>query len=255
MPAHLALVHEAGGTTVRWVILADGLAGDPPSHRQLEALTRLCRLGIDSPGGPNGPDLRSTLAQVVHLGREAIVEADGVSLATSAGVQQLDGLQHARAAGPSMDAHRSGKPVALAGPAAVAADRGLRDDQRTVGLVSVLAVPLIVDERSAGVITLYAWHSPGLATLSALRQVMPFVEAAQSLIRDTRSREELQRTQQQLQSALTSRAVIDQAKGMIMAKLKCDADKAFKLLVQLSGSGNLKVRDVAQGMVDEIALG
>ncbi len=251
-------VDERPDAVVRWVILPDYEALDgPPSHQQLEALTRLCRLGA------NDGDLRATLGQVARLCLQAMVEADDVSLlvgnpleptmtiASSAIAQHLDGLQHARAGGPSFDAYRSRRPVALDGES-VTKHRGLARDQRAASVRSLLAVPLITDDLPSGVLTIYATGEQSVATLAALRQAMPFVEAAQTLIRDTRAHEEMRRTQEQLAEALTSRAVIDQAKGMIMISLKCDADEAFGHLVRMSSTRHEKVRDVAQSMVNDV---
>jgi len=245
-------------TTVRWVILPNYEAVEgPPSHQQLEALTRLCRLGA------NDGDLRATLGQVARLCLQALAEVEDVSLlvgnplepsmtiASSATAQHLDGLQHARAGGPSFDAYRSRRPVALDGEA-VTKHRGLARDKQASLVRSLLAVPLVADNLPSGVLTIYATGDRSVATLVALRQVMPFVEAAQTLIRDTRAHEEMRRTQEQLTEALTSRAVIDQAKGMIMISLKCDADEAFAHLVRMSSTRHEKVREVAQSMVDDV---
>ena len=243
---------------VFWVIVPDydEIEG-PPSHQQLEALTRLCQLGAD------GSDLRTTLGAVVRLCRQAMTEVSDVSLlvgnplepslalTSSAAAQHFDGLQHVRATGPVFEAYRSRRPVALDG-AAVTENRGLSNDVRASAVRSLLAVPLLVQDLPTGVLTLYATGERSTATLLALRQAMPFVEASQSLIRDTNAYEELLRTQQQLSAALTSRAVIDQAKGMIMATLQCSADEAFSHLVRMSSTRHEKVRDVAQTMVDDV---
>ena len=53
-----------------------------------------------------------------------------------------------------------------------------------------------------------------------------------------------------LGEAMKRRAVIEQAKGMLMAAQGCDEDAAFELLVQASQRENLKLRDVAQRIVD-----
>jgi hypothetical protein len=55
---------------------------------------------------------------------------------------------------------------------------------------------------------------------------------------------------EQLRSALTSRAVIDQAKGILMVTQHCGPEDAFGLLVRASQSSNVKLRDVAQDLVD-----
>jgi PAS domain-containing protein len=248
----------AGTPLVRWVIVPDYEAVDgPPSHQQLEALTRLCRLGAAD------GDLRTTLGHVARLCQQAVVEADHVSLqvgnpleptmaiTSSATAQHLDGLQHARTGGPAFEAFRTRRPVARNGDAVIG-QHGLTEDEISRSLHSVLAVPLITDDLPSGVFTVYSAAKRSLATLEALRQVMPFVEAAQMLIRDTQAHEEMRRTQEQLTAALTSRAVIDQAKGMIMISLKCNADEAFGHLVRMSSTRHEKVRDVAQSMVDDV---
>jgi hypothetical protein len=51
--------------------------------------------------------------------------------------------------------------------------------------------------------------------------------------------------------ALSSRAVIDQAKGIVMADRHISADDAFQHLVELSSALHLKLRDLARMLVDE----
>jgi hypothetical protein len=52
-----------------------------------------------------------------------------------------------------------------------------------------------------------------------------------------------------LRRATESRAVIEQAKGMIMMASHCDADHAFALLVSQSQHQNRKVRELAEELV------
>jgi AmiR/NasT family two-component response regulator len=58
---------------------------------------------------------------------------------------------------------------------------------------------------------------------------------------------------EQLQAAMKSRAVIEQAKGIVMAQRGCDAEAAFDVLVQLSQASNRKLRDIAEVMVAAVA--
>jgi hypothetical protein len=53
----------------------------------------------------------------------------------------------------------------------------------------------------------------------------------------------------QLEHALRSRAVIDQAIGIVMAESRCDADQAFATLSRASNNRNLKLRDLATEIV------
>jgi AmiR/NasT family two-component response regulator len=57
----------------------------------------------------------------------------------------------------------------------------------------------------------------------------------------------------QMQQAVKSRAVIDQAKGILMAQHRYSGDEAFAGLVRLSQQRNIKLRDVAQSIVDHVA--
>ncbi|MCW2618290.1 MAG: Response regulator with antiterminator output domain, partial [Modestobacter sp.] len=52
-----------------------------------------------------------------------------------------------------------------------------------------------------------------------------------------------------LQIALESRAVIDQAKGILMERHKLTPDQAFQALASVSMRTNTKVRDVAEQLV------
>ncbi|MEU7481976.1 ANTAR domain-containing protein, partial [Lentzea sp. NPDC042327] len=56
-----------------------------------------------------------------------------------------------------------------------------------------------------------------------------------------------------LEKALASRAVIDQAKGVLMAVHSCSADEAFTMLVQRSQHENVKLRYIAKNLLDSVA--
>ena len=52
-----------------------------------------------------------------------------------------------------------------------------------------------------------------------------------------------------LERALDSRAVIDQAKGILMERFKLTAEQAFRVLTRVSMESNVKVRDLAERFV------
>jgi AmiR/NasT family two-component response regulator len=52
---------------------------------------------------------------------------------------------------------------------------------------------------------------------------------------------------------MQSRAVIEQAKGIIMVERRCPADEAFAMLTKISQNSNRKVRDVAAALVARAA--
>ena len=57
----------------------------------------------------------------------------------------------------------------------------------------------------------------------------------------------------QLRQALESRAVIEQAKGVLMAAERCDAEQAFEILKRASQGQNRKLRDIATEIVQRYA--
>ena len=61
--------------------------------------------------------------------------------------------------------------------------------------------------------------------------------------------EELQRELAGLREAMNSRATIEQAKGIVMARERCNADEAFEILVKASQREHVKLRDLAQQLV------
>lgn len=60
---------------------------------------------------------------------------------------------------------------------------------------------------------------------------------------------ELRARNEQLGRALATRAVIDQARGMVMAMAPCSSERAWDLLVDVSQHCNVKLRDVAAALV------
>ena len=58
---------------------------------------------------------------------------------------------------------------------------------------------------------------------------------------------------QHMQAAMANRAVIEQAKGIIMGDRRCTADEAFRILSKLSQDSNRKLRDVAAALVARAA--
>jgi len=53
-----------------------------------------------------------------------------------------------------------------------------------------------------------------------------------------------------LRAALVTRPVIDQAKGLLIAKHGCSPERAFQMLAEASQRENRKLRDIAKAMVE-----
>ncbi|GAA3725295.1 GAF domain-containing protein [Spinactinospora alkalitolerans] len=86
--------------------------------------------------------------------------------------------------------------------------------------------------------------------------VMDGLELRLSAMRTVQLERELQESKEaNLRAALDSRAGIDQAIGVIMAQQRCGADEAFAFLSRASQNRNVKLRDLAAGILTQITTG
>jgi AmiR/NasT family two-component response regulator len=81
---------------------------------------------------------------------------------------------------------------------------------------------------------------------------MPAHEASRALALAVRMAERSEMSAH-LQNALASRAVIDQALGIIMGQNWCTADEAFEVLRSIFQNRNIRLRDVAADMVTAVS--
>jgi GAF domain-containing protein len=183
-----------------------------------------------------------TSVTIIAEGRSSTVAASG-PLAL-----ELDRVQYAQDAGPCLDAARSGKVVEVPDTSAddrwwpfpqVAAERGCR---------GVLSFPLPPQELITGGLNVYARTSQPLD--QRIREVATrFAAYAVVPVSNMYLYESAVERAGHLRAALDSRAVIDQAKGILMERFKLSADQAFSALAQVSMESNTKVRDIAERFV------
>ena len=160
----------------------------------------------------------------------------------------LDEEQYRLGSGPCLAAASSGQAAELldtrrpnewADFAPLAAERGCG---------SVLSFPLPVQERVSGALNVYAWqftvHDPRTRGL-----VSRFADYAVVPVSNMYLYESAVKSAEHLAAALDSRAVIDQAKGILMERFKLTPDQAFQALTRVSMESNTKVRDVAERFV------
>ncbi|WP_329791498.1 GAF and ANTAR domain-containing protein [Lentzea sp. DG1S-22] len=119
-----------------------------------------------------------------------------------------------------------------------------------LGIGSYLSAPLFLDEKYHGSLNLYGMQDHGFRELDAALLEL-YTTAAEAALRNAHRYLRARRQIGHLQEALTSRAVIDQAKGIVMAVHRIPADEAFAMLVQQSQRENRKLRELAEHFVDE----
>ncbi|GAA2094520.1 hypothetical protein GCM10009841_05050 [Microlunatus panaciterrae] len=88
-----------------------------------------------------------------------------------------------------------------------------------------------------------------------LARVLSFWTTDGAAVHSAKAFTELVNEVSQLREALTSRATIEQAKGIIMAQLGCGAEEAFDHLTSMSQHTNVRLRDVAAALVYQAAGG
>ncbi|MFC5138057.1 GAF and ANTAR domain-containing protein [Actinomycetospora rhizophila] len=117
-----------------------------------------------------------------------------------------------------------------------------------LGVRSCLVVPLSAGDEVLGSLNLYA--TDAAADLRIVRPVARLAaDLASTALAALARQAAMTKLTEELRTALESRAVIEQAKGLLMARGNSDAE-AFALLRRLSQNHNIKLREVAALVVD-----
>lgn len=165
---------------------------------------------------------------------------------------QADDIQYRMGDGPCLHAMRRARTVRI--DDFTAHERWPRFSRQAaaLGLRSCLAVPLRADGEPVGALTLYArWpRAFGPAETARAEQFAGHASGALTLALRMASCND---TNDQLRSSMVSRAVIDQALGVIMATERCPQDRAFAVLKTVSQNTNVKIRELAATIVTSVS--
>jgi GAF domain-containing protein len=180
-------------------------------------------------------------------GRPASATACSDPLASAA-----DRVQHQSGEGPTLDALRHARSTSVHDTAT--ADRWPRfcREAATLGIRSCYAAPLVHDGEPVGAFVLYSLR-PGAFGPEQARRADEFAEDASGALTLSLRMASCADQNDQLRSSIVSRAVIDQALGVIMAQERCPQDKAFALLRSVSQNSNVKLRDLAAAIVTRVS--
>jgi len=224
--------------------------------RPLEPAAAFGRLGRMKVGDT---DLKGVLDEVAHLAKRTIPGADEVSVtlvdkeahtATYTGqlALALDQEQYDKGSGPCLDAAASASVMSV--PDMVAENRWPEWAARAVdiGARSSLSIGLPIHEQVTGALNIYAVR-PEAFDSDAVILSQTFAGYAAVALANAHLYDAQATLAQQMQAAMQSRAVIEQAKGIIMGSRHCTADEAFTILIRLSQGTNRKLREVAAALV------
>jgi GAF domain-containing protein len=206
--------------------------------------------------------LRDILSDIVAVAARGIPGAESTSItlirdevgytAAHHGEMALaaDELQYERGYGPCMDAGRGGVPLRV-------------DDMRTeerwpdytarvqeTGVRSSLSLPLPFQNTSIGALNVYSTQPEAFASDESLEAGLRVAESIAVAVANADAHAQLADQARNMRQAMEFRAVIEQAKGVLMAQRHVGAEEAFEILRAASQRYNRKLRDIALGIVE-----
>ncbi len=208
----------------------------------------------------SGGDLESFLGDLVDLAARQVPSAEacgltltrhatGVTVASTGPLaRRADERQYEMDTGPCLESMRTGTVVRVEDMATEERWAPYPVRAAELGVRSSLSLPLVVEGRSSGALNLYAtepgvfstddeaiaarWAGQATGALTVALRIADSDDRAHALV-----------------GGLDTRATIGQAVGLLMAQERCTADQAFDLLRVASQRRNVKLRDVAAGVV------
>ena len=173
-----------------------------------------------------------------------------VVAASSEAARLLELFQLQNHQGPCLDCFRTGQPVSAA-DLDTEAQRWPRfaAAARRAGFGAVQALPMRLRDQVIGALNLFR-ASPGAFDPADVRVGQALADVATISLLHERSLRHSDTLSEQLQAALNSRVVIEQAKGKLAERLGLDMGQAFALLRDYARNHNLRLAEVAQAFID-----
>lgn len=225
----------------------------------LEAAEALTKLVAADTG------FEETLSRLAELTVHAIdgVEHCSISLVTSPGKEmktmaatdgvcyQIDGLQQETGEGPCMSSIEDHATFVI--PDMLEDDTwptfSTRAAQQT-GIRSMLSFVLRLSGENTGALNLTSTEKDAFSDEDVETGTLFAAQAAVAMAEALQHRDGLQKLDQ-LEEGMKTRQMIGQAVGILMATRAIDQEAAFQMLVKASQNANIKVREIAQRVVDK----
>ncbi|TDO66866.1 GAF domain-containing protein [Kribbella sp. VKM Ac-2571] len=233
----------------------DDRADDKGDAPLVDALSSLHSLLLGAPG------LEELLAKLVDVAAKIVEPPASCGITTrydgqpqtivssDARAAWIDEQQYSLREGPCLDALASDAPVDVADYLDENRWPQYVDAARKAGVKASLALPLIVDGQTIGAMNLYGYERPDTFSEADRERATAYAEQAATTLAFAARAVRQSELGEQLEQALASRSVIDQALGLLMGQEKCDARTAFELLRRHSQNHNRKLRDVAAALI------
>ena len=220
----------------------------------VEALERLGRLALRE------HCMKSLLQAVADLAKEvmpgnpeasvSLLINDRSSTAVFTGQLALDcdESQYGRGYGPCLHAASTGELVEIADAQAETRWRDYMERAIERGALSSLSVPLPINEGIAGAVNVYA-RKPNAFDEHSRSVAIRFAAYAAVVAANMYAYEEVRDLAEHLERRVKSRAVVEQATGILMERYELTADQALQALTRVARDTDTKVRDIADTLV------
>jgi GAF domain-containing protein len=221
-----------------------------------ESLKALARLASGQIG------LKESLTRVAALAVQAIPGAEGAGLtllesdradtlvSTADFVTEVDAIQYGLGQGPCISAAAEARTVTSASLGGDTRWPQFGSRVARLNVHSALSLPLITADGVVGAMNIYA-HDKNAFDDHSVHMGQLFAVPAAIAVQNAQVLAQAHRLADQLQKALSSRAIIDQAIGIMMSRTGSSADEAFGRLRTMSQTQHLKLNAVAQQLVDQ----
>jgi len=223
----------------------------------MHAFAELALITVDT--GPPEQSLR----RVAELAKQSLGGVEDVSLTmiedgrprtvvfTGPLAVDLDERQYELGFGPCVDAARTGQTIIIDHDRDDTPYRDWARIARRAGVRHTVSVGLPLAQRSIGGLNIYK-TAEGPVPAGFREHAQMFARYAAVAVINVTSYAKAADEAAGLRIAMQSRAVIEQAKGIVMARNRCTPDEAFNLLTRLSQHRNIKLRDLSRIIVDSV---
>jgi GAF domain-containing protein len=160
----------------------------------------------------------------------------------------LELLELQNSEGPCLDAYRLKRPVQAVAEEALDRWPMFTPHAQSMGYQAYIAVPMRLRDQVIGALNLFRDEGHVLHA-QELREAQALADIATIGLLNERALRESRLVAEQLQHALTSRVVLEQAKGALASMLDCDVDEAFKVMRTYARNHNLRLGDIARQVI------
>ena len=204
--------------------------------------------------------MQETLTRVAHYAEQAVPATAMIGITmlvegrartavfTDEGAPEIDSAQYETGIGPCLDSFRHGKIFRIDDTATDDRWAPFSEAAAANGIRSTMSIPLVANHEGLGAMNFYSPTPNGFSEEDEEVGSQFGVQAA-IVLANAQAYWDAHQLSQNLAAAMQSRAVIEQAKGILMGAQRCSADEAFQILVRASQRENRKLREIADEIV------